>query len=131
MGRGEQAQDGGGGKVMSELSEQVKREVFTTTITGSSLLRQLLDEHEALEADLDINAMKIRQLEAEHERICADHATVTTDLEGVTLMLANTSFELRRLEGLVRAWVNARGDDESEAAIELWREACRLAEEKT
>ncbi len=35
-----------------------------------------------------------------------------------------------RLEGLLRAWHAARGDDESEAAIEMWREACRLVEEK-
>ena len=36
-----------------------------------------------------------------------------------------------RLEAMLRAWHAARGDDESEAAIELWREACRLVEEKT
>ena len=39
--------------------------------------------------------------------------------------------EHERLEAMLRAWHAARGDDESEAAIELWREACRLAEEKT
>lgn len=39
--------------------------------------------------------------------------------------------DYERLEGLLRAWFRARGDDESEASKELWREAVRLAKEKT
>lgn len=67
----------------------------------------------------------------EHERLEAERAAVSTDLEGVTMMLANASFGLRRLEVMLRAWVNARGDDESEASKDLWAEGFRLAKETT
>ena len=86
-------------------------------------LRKLREENARLEVDLDINAMKIRQLQAEHERICNEHALLVQES-------GREGRELDRLEGLIRAWVKARGDDESEASKNLWAEGFRLAKEK-
>lgn len=80
---------------------------------------ELCKEHERLEADIDINAMKIRQLQAEHERICNEHALLVQES-------GREGRELDRLEGLLRAW-GLEFDIRRRDAV--YAEAVRLAKE--
>ena len=119
---------------MSTLIEKIRKEFTPSTspcgmtekgcVHFHSRVLSLLDAHERLEAaiagtgDTAILTVNILRKWPAEERIAFARHMLGAEWKAP---------EHERLEGLLRAWWTARGDDESEASKELWEEAARLA----
>ena len=88
---------------MSELTKEVRLWSDAAMGQHDKNVLQLCDEHE--------------RLEAEHKRICTDHALLVNESSA-------QGRELRRLEGLLRRW-GIEGDIRSRDLV--YAEAVRLA----